>query len=211
MFSILLAAFLSIVSPAPELVVDTAVDVINQGSVMKDYSDFYTVDEVEGSASTPLDVSGNDIIAVAPLEEKLDAVLYALGNSVDAYQISEYYREYFKGVLQNMPQTEYLAYAQRVYNGGTQYITHYYLMYDLQIENGSVVDGSYPCIDVYNYNNVYYVEEITKSFDGYPTGGYASFAPYAALIDRSFDFNTLYIGLICVAVFFILGRKTIFS
>ena len=90
-------------------------------------------------------------------------------------------------------------------------MTHYYLMYDLVIENGQVVPGDYPCLDVYAQDNVYYLDQTIKTFEGYPTMGFASFAPYSALIDRSFDYRSLYVGLACVLVFFLISRKTVFS
>lgn len=148
------------------------------------------------------DISNNvDLLVAASIEP-----------SVDAYQVSDYYQNYFRGVLQNMPYTEYLCYAERYqYSSGYNYVTHYYLMYDLVIEDGQVVPGAYPCLDVYAQDNVYYLDQITKTFEGYPTMGFASFAPYSALIDRSFDYRSLYVGLACVLVFFLIARKTVFS
>lgn len=204
MFSLILTAVLAVSAPLvePQAVVD--------------------VPDVIGT------VSGNDLVAsdgtlsalpspdVAVLSETLVSIdesieVLAVNASVDAYQVSDYYREYFKGVLQNMPYTEYLCYAERVQNGNYNYITHYYLLYDLKIENGQVVSGSYPCLDVYNADGVYYLNETTKQFVGYPTIGFASFEPYSALIDRSFDVDSLIIGLLCTALFYVLCRKTVFS
>lgn len=148
------------------------------------------------------------------IDEKLDTVVMALNPTVDSTQVSEYYREYFKGILQNLPYTEYICYAERVYTSSTgynNYITHYYLLYDLVLEDGAVVYGTYPCIDVYSQDSVYYLVETTKSFNGYPTQGYASFAPYSALIDRSFDYRGLTVALISVLVMFLICRKTVFS
>lgn len=147
------------------------------------------------------------------INEKLDTVVMALNPTVDSTQVSEYYREYFKGVLQNLPYTDYLCYAERIQTGTgySSYITHYYLMYDLVLEDGQVVAGTYPCLDVYSQDSVYYLNETTKAFEGYPTMGFASFAPYSALIDRSFDFRGLSVVLIGVLVMFIVCRKTVFS
>lgn len=161
--------------------------------------------------------SGSDVSVLAELLASIDENLevMALDTTVDAYQVSDYYKEYFKGVLQNMGYTNYICYAERVpyenTNGYTSYVTHYYLLYDLDIINGQVVTGSYPCIDVYNSNNVYYLDEYEKEFEGYPTMGFASFAPYSALIDRSFDFRALYVGIICTLIFFLISRKSIFN
>lgn len=152
--------------------------------------------------------------SLTAISEDLNTVVTALETSVDSYQVSEYFVNYFRGVLQNMPYTEYLCYAERVQTSNTgynNYITHYYLMYDLELEDGQVVDGEYPCIDVYSSNSIYYLEETTKEFEGYPTMGFASFAPYSALIDRSFHYNDFFVGVLCVLVFFILCRKTVFT
>lgn len=159
----------------------------------------------------------NDVAVLADLLTSIDENLetMALDTTVNAYQVSEYYVNYFRGVLQNMPETEYLCYAERVPISGStgyyNYITHYYLLYDLEIVSGQIVSGSYPCIDVYSQDNVYYLEEYQKTFEGYPTLGYASFAPYSALIDRSFPVNDLLVALLAVLVLWILGRKTLFS
>ena len=174
--------------------------------------------QVEESVSdNQLDSSlGSDQEVVAMLNaisEDVDLLVAAsIEPSVDAYQVSDYYQNYFRGVLQNMPYTEYLCYAERYqYSSGYNYVTHYYLMYDLVIENGQVVPGDYPCLDVYVKDNVYYLDQTIKTFEGYPTMGFASFAPYSALIDRSFDYRSLYVGLACVLVFFLISRKTVFS
>lgn len=161
--------------------------------------------------------SGSDVNVLAEYLASIDESLevMALDTTVNAYQVSDYYKEYFKGVLQNMPYTDYLCYAERVYydsgSSYNNYITHYYLFYDLDIVNGQVVAGTYPCIDVYSSGNIYYLEEYDKQFEGYPTMGFASFAPYSALIDRSFDFRSLYVGIVCVLVFFLISRKSIFN
>lgn len=174
--------------------------------------------QVEESVSdNQLDSSlGSDQEVVAMLNaisEDVDLLVAAsIEPSVDAYQVSDYYQNYFRGVLQNMPYTEYLCYAERYqYSSGYNYVTHYYLMYDLVIENGQVVPGDYPCLDVYAKDNVYYLDQTIKTFEGYPTMGFASFAPYSALIDRSFDYRSLYVGLACVLVFFLISRKTVYS
>ena len=125
--------------------------------------------QVEESVSdNQLDSSlGSDQEVVAMLNaisEDVDLLVAAsIEPSVDAYQVSDYYQNYFRGVLQNMPYTEYLCYAERYqYSSGYNYVTHYYLMYDLVIENGQVVPGDYPCLDVYAQDNVYYLDQTLK-------------------------------------------------
>ena len=92
-----------------------------------------------GDASGSSALSDPEVVAMlSAISEDVDLLVAAsIEPTVDAYQVSEYYQNYFKGVLQNMPYTEYLCYAERLYQGsGYSYITHYYLLYDLQIENG---------------------------------------------------------------------------
>lgn len=174
------------------------------------------VQDVSSGDAAVLD-SGSDVSLLADLLYSIDENLevMALDTTINAYQVSDYYKEYFKGVLQNMPYTDYLCYADRVYTesgtGYNNYITHYYLLYDLEIVNGQVVAGSYPCIDVYSSNSIYYLDEYTKEFEGYPTLGFGSFAPYSALIDRSFDFRSLFVNIICLLIFFLISRKSIFN
>ena len=153
-------------------------------------------------------ISANDIL---PINESLTimstALTFMAANiepTLSSVQISEYYVNYFRGILQNMPYTNYLAYAERLrVNNTNQYITHYYLFYDLEFDNdGNIIRRTYPCIDIWSENSVYYFEETYKLFQGYPTFGYASFAPYSSLVDRSFHFNDLYINPICALLFY---------
>lgn len=190
-------------------------DVENIGVDIENVDGTENVDDTElidvpGAMSSDLSELSDTLDSI---DEKLDTVVLALDSTVDSYQVSDYYQNYFRGVLQNMPYTEYLCYAQRIQSGSTgySYVTHYYLMYDLELEDGQVVAGTYPCIDVYTQDNVYVAQETTKVFSGYPTIGFASFAPYSALIDRSVDYQSLFVGLISVLVMFVICRKTVFS
>lgn len=207
---------------AGDLIPDQEVQIVEteQTEVLDpDHEVVKTVSFGDSSGSTTVVVAPDPGIALmaeelAEISDQVDLLVeLSVEPTVDAYQVSEYYQNYFKGVLQNMPYTEYLCYAERIQNGSNSYsyITHYYLLYDLQIEDGQVVSGSYPCLDVYAQDNVYYLNQITKEFEGYPTMGFASFAPYSALIDRSFDYQSLYVTLIGVLVFFLIARKTVFS
>ena len=222
MLVLLLSIFLTVNPVASsEAVSDPEVQV--EESVENEVLEEETVIEESVSAteeSTPEEIvqSGSDdqnlVAMLNDISEDVDLLVAAsIEPSVDAYQVSDYYQNYFRGVLQNLPYTEYLCYAERTQTSTSSYsyVTHYYLMYDLVIEDGQIVAGSYPCLDVYAQDNVYYLDQITKNFEGYPTMGFASFAPYSALIDRSFDYRRLYVGLACVLVFFLIARKTVFS
>lgn len=171
------------------------------------------LDSISAGVSQAVDSNLGDInTSLDALNDKMDVLTYALAPSINAMQLPEYYVNYFRGVLQNMGHTEYLAYSTSVYSSEyRQNITHYYLFYDLSVTAGSVDPGSYPVIDVWYYNSIYHVDQINKAFSGYPTIGYASFLPYSALIDRSFDIRYLIVGLVLLLAFYLLCRKTVFS
>ncbi len=108
----------------------------------------------------------NDVSAVSP---------YAIGTD-NAYQLPEYYVNYFSGVLANMPDTDYVAYATRTYVSNYQYEEHYYLIYDVKVENDSFVSGSYPYIDIYrNSSGGYSLIESYDSLYYVPAFSYGSF------------------------------------
>lgn len=237
MFGFILAVVISVVVSLDTPVFATEIELVDVETVLLDTetsseSDVENIGDNIGDVTEELDGTENvddtelidvpDIVSpdlselsdtLDSIDEKLDTVVLALDSTVDSYQVSDYYQNYFRGVLQNMPYTEYLCYAQRIQSGSGSYsyVTHYYLMYDLKLEDGQVVAGTYPCIDVYTQDNVYVAQETTKTFSGYPTLGFASFAPYSALIDRSVDYQNLFVGLISVLVMFIVCRKTVFS
>ena len=93
--------------------------------------------------------------------------------------------DYFEGVLQNIGDTEYLAYAYREYASSSSYnyTDYYYLIYDLDIENDVVQRGSYPCMVISrdNGNNGYYVSETVVSSVPVPNIGYGSYGSYSDL------------------------------
>lgn len=171
------------------------------------------LESISAGVSQAVDSNLGDInSSLEELNEKMDALTYALAPSINAMQLPEYYVNYFRGVLQNMGYTEYLAYSTSVYSAEYRTnITHYYMYYDLTVVDGTVVSGNYPVIDVWYYNSIYHVDEITRTFSGYPTIGYASFLPYSALLDRSFDVRYLIAGLVLLLAFYLLCRKTVFS
>lgn len=80
--------------------------------------------------------------------------------------------DYFDGVLQNIGDTDYYAYA---------YDSHYYLVYNLQIEEDLPVPGEYPMIEIYMESDTsgYSVVYSTTSDIDVPTPGYASFGIYS--------------------------------
>lgn len=90
------------------------------------------------------------------------------------------FESYFSGVLDNIGDTEYVAFAYRHYlnDYNNNYIDYYRLIYDLDIQNGQLVSGNYPCITVArdnNYYNGYSQTEETYNLTSVPNFAYGSF------------------------------------
>ena len=87
---------------------------------------------------------------------------------------------YFSGVLDNIGDTEYIAFAYRHYYNdyNNNYIDYYRLVYDVDVRNGQLVSGNYPCITVSkdnNYYNGYSQTEETYNLTSVPNFAYGSF------------------------------------
>lgn len=105
----------------------------------------------------------------------------ALANYSDYYTyLPTQFESYFSGVLDNIGDTEYVAFAYRHYlnDYNNNYIDYYRLIYDLDIQNGQLVSGNYPCITVArdnNYYNGYSQTEETYNLTSVPNFAYGSF------------------------------------
>lgn len=105
----------------------------------------------------------------------------ALANYSDYYTyLPTQFESYFSGVLDNLGDTEYVAFAYRHYlnDYNNNYIDYYRLIYDLDIQNGQLVSGNYPCITVArdnNYYNGYSQTDETYNLTSVPNFAYGSF------------------------------------
>lgn len=155
-------------------------------------------------------VSGGDVLTDMPITLYADNVV-VLSSDIEpladgtgsGVQLSEYFVNYFQGYLANMPETEYLVFSERVYNGSDNYsyIEHYYLVYDLEVQNGVVVNGSYPCVQIYrdsSTSSYYNVTETTYSLTSYPSFCYGSVPGTSDLRKGGSHYETLTI-LFCFA------------
>lgn len=92
--------------------------------------------------------------------------------------LSTTWEDYFAGVLANIGDTDYLAYSLRDYANSnySSYTDHYVLYYDLEIENDTLVGGSYPYMDVYRDGSYGYIcREGVGTLASVPFPGYGSF------------------------------------
>ena len=108
---------------------------------------------------------------------------YASNDGV-SYQLPAYYIDYYRGVLSNLGDTDYICFCSREYPYNNDYwVEHYRLVYDLDIDSNRVVQGSYPCIDIYRYSSSasYNVDYTTYNLTSVPSFSYGSFGKYSDL------------------------------
>lgn len=108
---------------------------------------------------------------------------YASNDGV-SYQLPAYYIDYYRGVLSNLGDTDYICFCSREYPYNNDYwVEHYRLVYDLDIDSNSVVQGTYPCIDIYRYSSSasYNVDYTTYNLTSVPSFSYGSFGKYSDL------------------------------
>lgn len=92
--------------------------------------------------------------------------------------LSTTWEDYFAGVLANMGDTEYVAYCLRDYASSSysSYTDHYVLYYDLEVENDSLVGGTYPYMDIYRDSSYGYIcSEGSGTLSSVPFPSYGSF------------------------------------
>lgn len=133
---------------------------------------------------------------------------YSLPDGSMGYQVTDYWLNYFRGVLQKHHGEDYMAFATReTTNTGSSYnnyITHYWL-YVGDLENG----GDVVVYDCYSSNSVYYVDVSTESMgavdvNGYDTLVYSNLG-HASDIRRGDDYN------VSLAVLFFLGFFAVYT
>lgn len=169
--------------------------------------EFVETDPVSGSdflesvSDSTVDNSCNDgsADAVSHFDEEIGAYPVYIVDSIDetettsdddlmrAATYTDYYsylpnqiEDYFSGVLANMRDTDYVAFAYRHYSSANYntYTDYYRLVYDVELNDGSLVSGTYPCIEVsrgYDYNSSYNQIETTYDLTSTPDFAYGSF------------------------------------
>ena len=133
----------------------------------------------------------------------------ALANYSDYYTyLPTQFESYFSGVLDNLGDTDYVAFAYRHYlnDYNNNYIDYYRLVYDVDVQNGQLVSGNYPCITVArdnNYYNGYSQTEETYNLTSVPNFAYGSFGHLSDL-RKGVSHNETW------AVLFFLGFFTVY-
>lgn len=129
-----------------------------------------------------------------------------VGTGGSSYQLPTYYVDYFSGVLANMSDSDYVAFAYRDYTGSNSYVEHYLLVYDIVVDSDSAVSGSYPCIDICRYSGTssYSVVNSTYALNTVPAFSYGSFGTLSDL-RKGVSHNEMW------AVLFAIGFAVVYS
>lgn len=136
-----------------------------------------------GEEQSETSVYFNEDLGAYPVylvEDNSDDVM-ALANYSDYYTyLPTQMESYFSGVLDNIGDTDYVAFAYRHYlnDYNNNYIDYYRLVYDVDVQNEQLVSGNYPCVTVSkdnNYYNGYSQTEETYNLTNVPNFAYGSF------------------------------------
>jgi flavodoxin len=137
-----------------------------------------------------------------------DIMLAATYTDYYSYLPTQMY-EYISGILANMKDTDYVAFAYRHYNSDSynSYIDYYRLVYDVQVDNDVLVPGSYPCIEISkdsNYSSSYVQVETTYELTSVPDFSYGSFGHLSDLrkgVSHDETYAFLFFAGFCVCSF----------
>lgn len=166
-----------------------------------DFDSLHGVDNVESVSDSLGNDGSNDGVAdaVGHFDDEIGAYpVYIVDSTEDADTLAEsdlmlaasytdYYsylptqiEDYFSGVLANMKDTDYVAFAYRHYNSDSynSYVDYYRLVYDVKLNDGSLVSGTYPCIEVSrgnDYGSSYNQIDTTFELTSVPDFAYGSF------------------------------------
>lgn len=164
------------------------------------------------------EIGGFPVYIVNPEEEEPDTL--AEDDIMLAASYSDYYsylptqiEDYISGILANMQDTDYIAFAYRHYNNdyNNTYTDYYRLVYDVQLNDDTLVSGSYPCIQIskdYSYNSGYIQTETTYELSSVPDFAYGSFGHLSDLrkgVSHDETYTILFFAGFFVAYFVLSG------
>lgn len=118
------------------------------------------------------ELGGYPVVIVNDMTEETeetseDIALFSLPYGTSGYQISDYWLEYFRGVLSKHLLDDYLVFSTREYENGYNYVQHYWL-YVGDLENG----GEIIVYDCYSYNSLWYVDISTENMSSIDVDSY---------------------------------------
>lgn len=116
------------------------------------------------------ELGGYPVVIVNDVSDA-EVSLFSLPDGVVGYQVSDYWLNYFRGVLQKHLLDDYLVFATResTVSGYNNYITHYW-MYVGDLENG----GDITVYDCYAESSVYYVDVSVENMGAIDVDSYGT-------------------------------------
>lgn len=156
---------------------DTAADSVSGGDLQGDPGG--TV----GDPGIPWESAYDDGLGGIPVIIVDAPETYAAVGTQNGYQMATYYVDYFSGVLENLHDTDYLAFCTRENVSGSSYTEHNRLVYDINVVDGVAQTGVYPCIDIYRATSstTYTVSHTTYNLQVVPSFSYGSFGMFSDL------------------------------
>lgn len=126
------------------------------------------------------DISGGDLLSGSVGEDGIlrvvvvedmstDTALLAADTSAMGYQVSDYWLNYFRGILQKLGDVDYCIFSTREYTGNS-YVQHYYMYTSQDMGDAALLPGRYTCYDAYAVNSVYYVNVSEQYLGNVETG-----------------------------------------
>ena len=144
---------------------------------------FYTVSGSDGAESPVSSVSGGDglsgvygedgLVKVVIVDDESEATaLLSADTSSMGYQVSDYWLDYFRGVLQKLGNVDYCIFStrERISGSGYDYVQHYYMYTAEDMGENKIESGTYTCYDAYSQNGIYYVDVSEEYLGNVETG-----------------------------------------
>ena len=198
-------------------------DSVNESDALESDSDCSSgVDSTESYSDVTSfydeEIGGFPVYIVNPEEEEPETL--AEDEIMLAVSYSDYYsylptqiEDYISGILANMKDTDYVAFAYRHYNNdyNNTYTDYYRLIYDVDLNDNSLVSGEYPCIQISkdsNYSSSYVQTETTYNLTSVPDFAYGSFGHLSDLrkgVSHDETYTFLFFAGFFVAYFVLSG------
>lgn len=182
---------------------------VESGADIGDSGDAGSLSEPSESVTVFPDIHFNEELGGYPVvlvEDMTQPVPYA--SYSDYYMpLPTQWLDYFSGIMAQKNDSDYVAFCFRDYVSSSygDYTDHYKLYYDVAVDNGSLVAGEYPCIDVYRVSgNEYVCNETVASISSVPFPAYGSFGSLSDL-RKGVSHNEMW------AVLFAIGFAVVYS
>lgn len=154
-------------------------------------------------------VGEDGLLRVVVVNDESDTTaLLSADTSAMGYQVSEYWLNYYRGILQKMGDVDYCIFSTRERVSGTSssYIQHYYMYVGDDMGEDTILPGTYTCYDAYANNSVYYIEQSEEYLGNVETGKlvYSNIGNYSDIREGVSHYDSW-------AILFFLGFFAVYS